>query len=66
MNIGVMRGTWAHMLMQNIRFDIELNLKLNLTLIQGVADGEVDAGFISSPHTFWFLKNNPEIIIIFK
>tara|TARA_Y100000746_G_scaffold146092_1_gene124994 strand:- start:768 stop:1094 length:327 start_codon:yes stop_codon:yes gene_type:complete len=30
-------------------------------LIQGVADGEVDAAFISSPIYFWFLKNNPSI-----
>ena len=26
-----------------------------------VADGEVDAGFISSPQYWWFLKNNPSI-----
>ena len=30
-------------------------------MIQGVADGEVDAVFISSPQYWWFLKNNPSI-----
>lgn len=61
MNIGVMRGTWAHMLMQKAKIKHRTKFVTEAELIQGVADGEVDAAFISSPNYFWFLKNNPSI-----
>jgi len=61
MNIGVMRGTWAHMLMQKAKIKHRTKFVTESELIQGVADGEVDAAFISSPNYFWFLKNNPSI-----
>ena len=61
MNIGVMRGTWAHMLMQKAKIKHRTKFVTESELIQGVADGEVDAAFISSPHYWWFLKNNPSV-----
>jgi polar amino acid transport system substrate-binding protein len=61
MNIGVMRGTWAHMLMQKAKIKYRTKYVTEAELIQGVADGEVDAVFISSPQYWWFLKNNPSI-----
>lgn len=61
MNIGVMRGTWAHMLMQKAKIKHRTKFVTEAELIQGVADGEVDAAFISSPNYWWFLKNNPSI-----
>jgi len=61
MNIGVMRGTWAHMLMQKAKIKHRTKFVTEAELIQGVADREVDAAFISSPNYFWFLKNNPSI-----
>jgi ABC-type amino acid transport substrate-binding protein len=61
MNIGVMRGTWAHMLMQKAEIKYRTKYVTEAELIQGVADGEVDAIFISSPQYWWFLKNNPSI-----
>ena len=60
LNMGVMRGTWSHMLMQKYKIRHRTKFETEETLIQGVADGEVDAGFISSPQYWWFLKNNPE------
>ena len=56
MNIGVMRGTWAHMLMQKAQIKYRTKFITEEELIQGVADGEVDAAFISSPQYWWFLK----------
>jgi len=61
MNIGVMRGTWAHMLMQKAKIKHRTKFVTEAELIQGVADGEIDAAFISSPNYWWFLKNNPSI-----
>ena len=61
MNIGVMRGSWAHMLMQKAQIKYRTKFFTEAELIQGVADGEVDAAFISSPQYWWFLKNNPSI-----
>jgi len=61
MNIGVMRGTWAHMLMQKANIKYRTKFVTEAELIQGVVDGEVDAAFISSPNYWWFLKNNPSI-----
>ena len=61
MNVGVMRGTWAHMLMQKAKIKHRTKFVTESELIQGVADGEVDAAFISSPNYFWFIKNNPSI-----
>ena len=61
MNIGVMRGSWAHMLMQKAQIKYRTKFVTEAELIQGVADGEVDAAFISSPQYWWFLKNNPSI-----
>ena len=63
MNIGVMRGTWAHMLMQKAQIKYRTKFITEEELIQGVADGEVDAAFISSPQYWWFLKNNPSIFL---
>jgi len=64
MNIGVMRGTWAHMLMQKAKIKYRTKFVTEPELIQGLADGEVDAAFISSPNYWWFLKNNPSISLI--
>lgn len=61
MNIGVMRGTWAHMLVQKAQIKFRTKFVTEAELMQGVADGEVDAAFISSPQYWWFLKNNPSI-----
>ena len=61
MNIGVMRGTWAHMLVQKAQIKFRTTFVTEAELMQGVADGEVDAAFISSPQYWWFLKNNPSI-----
>ena len=61
LNIGVMRGTWSHMLMQKSKIKYRTKFVTEAELIQGVADGEVDAAFISSPQYWWFLKNNPSI-----
>ena len=61
MNIGVMRGTWAHMLMQKANIKYRTKFVTEAELIQGVVDGEVDAAFISAPNYWWFLKNNPSI-----
>ena len=61
MNIGVMRGTWAHMLMQKAKIKYRTKFVTEAELIQGVADEELDAAFISSPNYWWFLKNNPSI-----
>jgi len=61
MNIGVMRGTWAHMLMQKAQIKYRTKFITEEELIQGVVDGEVDAAFISSPQYWWFLKSNPSV-----
>ena len=59
-----MRGTWAHMLMQKAKIKYRTKFVTEPELIQGLADGEVDAAFISSPNYWWFLKNNPSISLI--
>ena len=56
-----MRGTWAHMLMQKAKIKYRTKFVTEPELIQGLADGEVDAAFISSTNYWWFLKNNPSI-----
>ena len=61
LNIGVMRGTWSHMLMQKSKINHRTKFITEAELIKGVADKEVDAAFISSPQYWWFLKNNPGI-----
>ena len=61
LNIGVMRGTWSHMLMQKSKIKHRTKFITEAELIKGVADREIDAAFISSPQYWWFLKNNPEI-----
>ena len=61
LNIGVMRGTWSHMLMQKSKIKYRTKFVTEAELIKGVADGEVDAAFISSQQYWWFLKNNPSI-----
>ena len=61
LNIGVMRGTWSHMLMQKSKIKHRTKFITEAELIKGVADREIDAAFISSPHYWWFLKNNPEV-----
>jgi len=61
LNIGVMRGTWSHMLMQKSKIKHRTKFITEADLIKGVADREIDAAFISSPQYWWFLKNNPEI-----
>ena len=60
LNIGVMRGTWSHMLMQKSKIKHRTKFITEADLIKGVADREIDAAFISSPQYWWFLKNNPE------
>ena len=61
LNIGVMRGTWSHMLMQKSKIKHRTKFITEADLIKGVADREIDAAFISSPQYWWFLKNNPEV-----
>ena len=61
LNIGVMRGTWSHMLMQKSKIKHRTKFITEAELIKGVADREIDAAFISSPQYWWFLKNNPEV-----
>ncbi len=60
LNLGVMRGTWSHMLMQKHQISHRTKFETEETLIEGVAAGEVDAGFISSPQYWWYVKNNPK------
>ena len=59
LNIGVMRGTWSHMLMQKYKIKYRTKFETEAKLIQGLKDREIDAAFISSPQYWWYLKNNP-------
>ena len=60
LNVGVMRGTWSHMLMQKYKIRHRTKFETEEMLIQGLADGEIDAAFISSPQYWWFVKNNTD------
>ena len=55
-----MRGTWSHMLMQKYKIRHRTKFETEEMLIQGLADGEIDAAFISSPQYWWFVKNNTD------
>ena len=65
LNIGVMRGTWSHMLMQKNKIKHRTKFETEELLIQGLADGEIDAVFVSSPQYWWYVKNNPDTDLIY-
>lgn len=61
MNIGVLNRSWAHMLMQKNKVNYRTKFVTEADLMQGVADKEVDAVFVSSMQYWWYLKNNPDV-----
>ena len=65
LNIGVMRGTWSHMLMQKNKIKHRTKFETEELLIQGLANGEIDAVFVSSPQYWWYVKNNPDTDLIY-
>ena len=61
MNIGVLNRSWSHMLMQKNKINYRTKFVTEADLMQGVADKEVDAVFVSSMQYWWYLKNNPDV-----
>lgn len=61
MNIGVLNRSWSHMLMQKNKVNYRTKFVTEADLMQGVADKEVDAVFVSSMQYWWYLKNNPDV-----
>ena len=61
MSVGVMNRSWSHMLMQKHGVHYRTKFVTEAELMQGVADKEVDAIFVSSMQYWWYLKNNPDV-----
>jgi ABC-type amino acid transport substrate-binding protein len=49
------------MLMQKNKVNYRTKFVTEADLMQGVADKEVDAVFVSSMQYWWYLKNNPDV-----